>query len=83
MTQFENDVTRQLGKMEQGITDILKALERDYHHLHGNGTPGLIERVSKLEEWQRSVSRHYGAIVATAAFLINLAVTLYIAYKKH
>ena len=82
MTQFEQKVTHQLGELSAGIQDIKEALAKDYHHLHGNGTPGLIERVAKLEEWQKSVSRHYGAIVATVAFVVNAAITLYIAWKK-
>lgn len=82
MTQFEQKVTHQLGELSAGIQDIKDALEKDYHHLHGNGTPGLIERVAKLEEWQRSVSRHYGAIVAVIAFLINAAIAAYAAWRK-
>ena len=82
MTDFEREVSTSLGELKSGVNEIKAALERDYKHLHGNGAPGLIERVTKLEERVEAASGHRGAIVGTAAFIVNAAIAIYAALKK-
>ena len=83
MTKFEQDVMKQLGELNAGMQAIKESLANDYQHLHGNGKPGLIERVKELEDWRASMSRHYGAVVAVIAFAINAGIALYALWKKH
>ena len=78
----ENERDELLIRLDERTQKIQKDLEDDYHALYGNGKPGLIEKVTKLEDWRDSVSRHYGAVVATAAFIINAAITVYALWKK-
>ena len=40
--EFQKDVIDRLGRIET-------KLDNDYHALHGNGKPGLLDRVSHLE----------------------------------
>ena len=82
MTQFERDVTTQLGKLSEGIKAIQDALDKDYHHLHGNGSPGLIERVKELEDWRASMHHHHGVLAAIVGFLINAAIAIYAIFKN-
>ena len=82
MTKFEQDVTRQLGELSTGIKAIQESLAKDYNHLHGNGKPGLLDRVKALEDWRDSMQHHYGAVVAVVAFVINAAIALYAVWKK-
>lgn len=42
MNEFELDVVERLGRIET-------KLDNDFHILHGNGEPGLLERVNELE----------------------------------
>ena len=81
MTQFEQDVTRQLGELSAGIKAIQDALDRDYNHLHGNGKPGLLDRVKELEDWRMACQHHYGAVAVVIAFIVNAAIALYAALK--
>ena len=43
VSEFEKDVIDRLGRIET-------KLDNDFHALHGNGKPGLIEKVAALEE---------------------------------
>jgi hypothetical protein len=42
VSEFEKDVIDRLGRIET-------KLDNDFHALHGNGKPGLIEKVADLE----------------------------------
>lgn len=71
MTQFEQDVIERLTKLNAKLEEVQKALSKDYKALHGNGHPGLIERVTLLEHnwgWIKWLAGIIGAgigIVAT------------------
>ena len=43
MTDFERDVIDRLGRIET-------KLDADFRTLHGNGHPGLLDRVDELEK---------------------------------
>ena len=70
MTDQERDEL--LIRLDERIKDISSKLKTDYAHLHGNGRPGLIERVQLLEDWRASMHHHWGAVAAVVGFLINL-----------
>ena len=62
------------------IDERLKNIERDRSVIYGNGRPGLLERVQKLEDFRKSEDsflKRYGGIVAwSATFLLALYSTL-------
>jgi hypothetical protein len=53
MTDSEKEL---LIRIDERTKDILEALARDYKCLHGNGQPGLIERVQILESSKKELS---------------------------
>lgn len=82
MTKFEQDVTRKLAGLEAGIEYIKDALERDYKHIHGNGSPGLIDRVKELEDWRVASQSRRAEYFYAAGFVINAAIAIYAIFKK-
>ena len=80
MTDAERDEL--LIRLDESTKEIKNKLKTDYAHLHGNGRPGLLERVQKLEDWRLACQHHYGAVAGAVAFVINAAVAWYAALKK-
>lgn len=80
MTDTERDEL--LIRLDESTKEIKNKLKTDYAHLHGNGRPGLLERVQKLEDWQAARQHHYGAIAAAIGFIINAVGVLYAIFKK-
>ena len=81
MTDRERDAL--LIRMDEKLKGIESALARDYKCLHGNGQPGLLERVQKLEDFhanENGFTRRYGAVVA---WLLTTALALYSTLKHH
>ncbi len=80
MTDSEKEL---LIRIDERTKDILEALARDYKALHGNGSPGLLARVQKLEDMHQTENttlRKYGAFIA---WLVTTALALYSAIKHH
>ena len=80
MTDAERDEL--LIRLDERTRKIKDDLETDFHALYGNGKPGLVERVQKLEDWQAARQHHYGAVAVVAGFIINAAIAVYAALKK-
>ena len=80
MTDAERDEL--LIRLDESTKEIKNKLKTDYAHLHGNGRPGLLERVQKLEDWQAARQHHYGAIAAAIGFIVNTAIAVYAAIKR-
>ena len=80
MTDAERDEL--LIRLDESTKEIKNKLKTDYAHLHGNGRPGLLERVQKLEDWQAAQQHHYGAIAAAIGFVVNTAIAVYAAIKR-
>ena len=74
-TSFEKEVIERL-------TSIEVKLDADYRALHGNGKPGLLDRVNKLENSIYAGGIMYRAIVSFVAWLIAIAVAVYAAVKN-
>jgi hypothetical protein len=72
---FEREVIERL-------TSIEVKLDADYRALHGNGKPGLLDRVNKLENSMYAGGMLYRAVVSVIAWLITLAVAIYAALKN-
>ena len=63
---FEVDVIARLTAIQAEISSLKGKLAEDYKHLHGNGTPGLINRVSTLEQnfrWMRWLAGLIGGAI--------------------
>lgn len=74
-TSFEKEVIERL-------TSIEVKLDADYRALHGNGKPGLLDRVNKLENSMYAGGIMYRAVVSFVAWLIAIAVAVYAAVKN-
>lgn len=74
-TSFEKEVIERL-------TSIEVKLDADYRALHGNGKPGLLDRVNKLENSIYAGGIMYRAVVSFVAWLIAIAVAVYAALKN-
>ena len=72
---FEREVIERL-------TSIEVKLDADYRALHGNGKPGLLDRVNKLENSMYAGGMLYRVIVSIAAWIITTVVAVYAAVKK-
>ena len=80
MTDAERDEL--LIRMDERMKSIYEKLDSDYKHLHGNGQPGLLSRVQKLEDWKDAKQKHVGAIVGAIGFVVNAVIAWYAALKK-
>lgn len=74
-SDFEREVIERL-------TSIEVKLDADYRALHGNGKPGLLDRVNKLENSMYAGGFLYRTIVSFIAWLVALAVAVYAAVKN-
>lgn len=72
---FEREVIERL-------TSIEVKLDADYRALHGNGKPGLLDRVNKLENSMYAGGFLYRTIVSFIAWFVALAVAIYAAVKN-
>lgn len=80
MTEEERDsllirIDERTKKMEEDTKDVFKVL-------YGNGQPGVISRIQKLEDWQAARQHHYGVIVGVVGFVINAIGVIYAIIKK-
>ena len=80
MTDTERDEL--LIRLDESTKEIKNKLKTDYAHLHGNGRPGLLERVQKLEDWQAAQQHHWGTAAAVLGFVVNAAIALSAYIKK-
>ena len=74
-SDFEREVIERL-------TSIEVKLDADYRALHGNGKPGLLDRVNKLENSMYAGGFLYRTIVSFVAWFVALAVAIYAAIKN-
>ena len=70
-----------LARMDERLGHIEGALKRDYQVLHGNGQPGVIDRLTRLEEARRSVWGVVQAIGTVLLSLASMAVAIYAALR--
>ena len=74
-SDFEREVIERL-------TSIEVKLDADYRALHGNGKPGLLDRVNKIENSMYAGGFLYRTIVSFIAWFVALAVAVYAAVKN-
>ena len=71
---FERDVIERLAELRGDVKDIKLDLQETHKILHGNGRPGLVSRVTVMENdwaWVRWVAGIVGGIIG---FVASLAV---------
>lgn len=71
MTAFEKEVTEALAELKKEIQYIKEHLQNDYKALHGNGVPGLIQRVSILEHNTKWIKYLIGLVTAGLGYLAS------------
>lgn len=80
MTDAERDAL--LIRLDERTKKIQGDLEDDYHVIYGNGRPGLVERIQRLEDWKALREHHYGTVAAVIGFIVNAAIAVYAVLKK-
>lgn len=81
MTDEDRDML--LVRIDERLEFIKGALARDYKCLHGNGQPGLIERVQKLEDYHANENGFFKKYGGFVAWLIAIIIAGYSAIKHH
>lgn len=71
MTDFEEKVIYSLAELKQAVKDVNEKLDNDYRALHGNGHPGLLDRMTVLEHNWRWVKWLAGLAGAGAGILLS------------
>ena len=69
---FELEVIERLAELRGDVKDIKLDLAENHKVLHGNGRPGLISRVTVMENdwvWARWVAGIIGGVIGFAASL--------------
>ncbi len=70
---FEKEVIERLAELRQDVKSIKVNLAEDYKILHGNGHPGLVSRVTLIENnwaWTKWLAGLVGGIIG---FIVSLA----------
>ena len=69
---FEREVIERLAELRGDVKEIKADLAENHKVLHGNGRPGLISRVTVMENdwvWARWVAGIIGGVIGFAASL--------------
>lgn len=75
MDQRERDEL--LIRIDERVRNIELQLEKETKIIHGNGHEGLTTRIQRIEDILKVQHKHFGATLATIAFLINALISLY------
>jgi len=69
---FELEVIERLAELRGDVKEIKADLQENHRVLHGNGRPGLVSRVTVIENdwvWARWVAGIIGGVIGFAASL--------------
>jgi len=72
---FQKEVIERLTELGGDVKTIKSNLAEDYKILHGNGQPGLISRITIIENnwrWMRWLSGIIGAVIG---FILSTVIT--------
>ena len=75
------DVRELLARLDARMGNVEASLDRDFHLLHGNGQPGICDRVTKLEEAQKSAWHTIRTVGTLLLSLASMAVSVYVALR--
>ena len=77
--EFQQEVIERLTELRGDVKTIKSNLAEDYKILHGNGQPGLISRITVIENnwgWLKWLAGTIGAIIgAIIGFIASTIVT--------
>lgn len=79
LSELKSDVKAGFAAVEEELKTLFNKLDDINNTLHGNGRPGLIERVNTLEEKQNGTGKTVSVIGQIGTFLL----ALYGAFFKH
>lgn len=71
--EFQHEVIERLTELRGDVKTIKSNLAEDYKILHGNGQPGLISRITVIENnwgWMKWLAGTIGAIIGFVASTI-------------
>ena len=71
--EFQHEVIERLTELNGDVKTIKLNLANDYKILHGNGQPGLISRITVIENnwgWMKWLAGIIGAIIGFVASTI-------------
>ena len=71
--EFQQEVLERLTELRGDVKTIKANLAEDYKILHGNGQPGLISRMTIIENnwgWMKYLAGFIGAIIGFVASTI-------------
>lgn len=79
LIELKSDLKSGFAAVEQQMVTIFKSLEKIDHTLNGNGQPGIVEKVARLEErlqgtWKTLIILGWLANFAVAVIAILVAV---------
>ena len=80
--ELKSEVSAGFAKVEQQMVTIFKTLEKIDHTINGNGQPGLVEKVARLQERLDGTWKTLLIIGWTANFLVAVG-ALVAAFFKH
>jgi hypothetical protein len=70
LQQFQQEVIERLTELRGDVKTIKLNLAEDYKILHGNGNPGLISRITVIENnwgWMKWLAGIIGAVIGFVA----------------
>ena len=73
MTKFEKEVIERLIRIETDFKNARNDLKEDHKILHGNGQPGLIHRVTVLENHWHWIKWLAGLVGTGVGVVLSLA----------
>ena len=72
-----------LIRIDERLKTIDERLDNSERTLYGNGHPGLVERVQKLENEHEAQKRHHGNLIIGLGLLVEAAGVVYAIFKHH
>lgn len=82
VNDFRREVIERLTRIEEQTRHQGEAIAVLNKSIHGNGTPGLRDRVLALENSAEASEKHKGGVYAVIAWLVTTAIALYGALKN-
>lgn len=84
MEKIEDEIVEMkvmLARIEERLVKIQDDLDRDFKTLYGNGKPGVLERITKLEERQSSVWATIKSLGGFILSILSMGIALYAATR--
>lgn len=80
MTDSERD--KMIMDIYADVQTVKTKLETDYRALYGNGSPGLVARVTDIEKKLAAMNSSASSVLRLLAWLATVIVAIYAAFFK-